>query len=93
MCQLNWRSGPILMRVQSALYGYEEAAADQADIILQRVVRGKSDAQIVESLCCRGGFRFSLSFAKEPAANRVNSAVYGFSSLRNKQCSVGPDRS
>ena len=49
----NWRSGPAFMRAQSVLYGYEEAGIRNADIILRRVERGKSEAQIIEDLCAR----------------------------------------
>lgn len=47
----NWMSGPTFMRVQSVLYGFEEAGLRHADLILRRVEDAKSESQIVEELC------------------------------------------
>ncbi|MDJ0993875.1 MAG: hypothetical protein QNI90_09900 [Dinoroseobacter sp.] len=47
----DWRSGPGFMRAQSVLYGHTEAGVRNADIILRRVERGESEAQIVKDLC------------------------------------------
>lgn len=47
----NWRSGPRFIRAQSVLYGHAEAGARHADIVLSRVERGHSEAQIVDDLC------------------------------------------
>ncbi len=48
---VNWRSGPRFMRAQSVLYGYSEAGARNADIILRRVEPGHSEEQIVADIC------------------------------------------
>jgi hypothetical protein len=47
----NWFSGPTFMRVQSVLYGFEEAGFRNADLILRRVGDDRGEAQIVEELC------------------------------------------
>lgn len=47
----NWFSGPTFMRVQSVLYGFEEAGSRHADLILRRVEGEMNEAEIVESLC------------------------------------------
>ncbi len=51
MSRPNWFSGPTFMRVQSVLYGFEEAGFRHADLILRRVEAGKNEAQVVEELC------------------------------------------
>ena len=51
MSRPSWFSGPTFMRVQSVLYGFEEAGIRHADLILQRAEDGQSEAQIVQELC------------------------------------------
>ncbi len=51
MSRPNWFSGPNSMRVQSVLYGFEEAGVRHADLTLKRAEDGKSEAQIVQELC------------------------------------------
>ncbi len=47
----NWLSGPTFMRVQSVLYGFEEAGHRNADLVLRRVEGQLSEAKVVEALC------------------------------------------
>ncbi len=51
MSRPNWFSGPTFMRVQSVLYGFEEAGVRHADLTLKRAEHGKSEAQILQDLC------------------------------------------
>lgn len=51
MSRPNWFSGPTFMRVQSVLYGFEEAGVRHADLTLKRAEYGKSEAQILQDLC------------------------------------------
>ena len=51
MSRPSWFSGPTFMRVQSVLYGFEEAGIRHADLILQRAEDGKNEARIVQELC------------------------------------------
>ena len=53
MSRPNWFSGPTFMRVQSILYGFEEAGFRHADLILRRADAGQSEAQLVEELTGR----------------------------------------
>ncbi len=50
MSRPNWFSGPTFMRVQSVLYGFEEAGLRHTDLILRRVEDGKGEALIVKEL-------------------------------------------
>jgi hypothetical protein len=68
MSRPSWFSGPTFMRVQSVLYGFEEAGLRHADLILRRVEDGKGEAQIVEELC---GATAKLVSVEESASRQV----------------------
>jgi hypothetical protein len=50
----SWRSGPLDIRAQSVLYGYDEDGVRHAELILQRADSGLSEREIIVRMTKRG---------------------------------------
>lgn len=64
--RLSWRTGPLDIRAQSILYGYDEEGVRHAELVLRRAEKGLSEREVVETLTAQTQQHASSSPSQKP---------------------------